>query len=156
MIHGSVLHGGLVLASVVVIIVGALPGLAQAPEPVADRPYVVEYYYKAKWGHQREFWTLFEKNHLPILQEEVRQGRITRLELTTPRYHATEDGRWDYRVTITFRSLAAGHGEGAIGEEGIRKLYPDQAGFEREEQRRFEILEAHWDVPVTMSDLGGK
>jgi hypothetical protein len=146
---------GLAVASVVVV-AAVLPGLGQVPERVADRPHVVEYYYKAKWGHQREFWTLFEKNHLPILQEEVRSGRIARLELATPRYHATEDGRWDYRVTITFANLAAGHGEGAIGEEGIRRLYPDQAAFEREEQRRFEILEAHWDVPITVSDLAKK
>ena len=26
------------------------------------------------------------------------------------------------------------------------RLYPDQATFRNEEQRRFEILEAHWDV----------
>jgi len=28
------------------------------------------------------------------------------------------------------------------------RLYPDQAKFQKEEQRRFEILEAHWDVPL--------
>jgi hypothetical protein len=31
----------------------------------------------------------------------------------------------------------------------IKQLWPDQATYEREEQRRFEILLAHWDVPVT-------
>jgi hypothetical protein len=31
----------------------------------------------------------------------------------------------------------------------IRQLWPDQATFTREEQRRFEILLAHWDLPVT-------
>jgi len=33
-------------------------------------------------------------------------------------------------------------------EELIRKLYPDEATFNREERRRFEILDAHWDVPL--------
>ena len=33
-------------------------------------------------------------------------------------------------------------------EELIRKMYPDRAKFDREEQRRFEILSAHWDVPL--------
>ena len=28
------------------------------------------------------------------------------------------------------------------------RLYPDQATFRREEQRRFELLDAHWDVPL--------
>jgi hypothetical protein len=31
----------------------------------------------------------------------------------------------------------------------VRKLYPDQAKFRKEEARRFELLEAHWDVPLT-------
>ena len=35
----------------------------------------------------------------------------------------------------------------------LRELYPDRAKFEREEQRRFEILLAHWDVPVVGVDL---
>ena len=31
----------------------------------------------------------------------------------------------------------------------IHQLWPDQATYEREEQRRFEILLSHWDLPVT-------
>ena len=35
-------------------------------------------------------------------------------------------------------------------EERFKKeLWPDQATFVKEEQRRFEILLAHWDLPVT-------
>ena len=34
-------------------------------------------------------------------------------------------------------------------ERMIRQLWPDQATYKREEQRRFEILLAHWDLPVT-------
>jgi len=33
--------------------------------------------------------------------------------------------------------------------EIARRLYPDQETFRREEQRRFEILDAHWDAPLT-------
>jgi hypothetical protein len=35
-------------------------------------------------------------------------------------------------------------------------LFPDQQAYEREEQRRFEILDAHWDVPVRTLDIEGK
>jgi hypothetical protein len=35
----------------------------------------------------------------------------------------------------------------------VRQLYPDQETFRREEQRRFEILLAHWDVPTVAVDL---
>lgn len=56
-----------------------------------------------------------------------------------PRYHNTEDGRWDYRVTIVFKNLIAAHEAG--GEDAIiKQLNPDQETFKREEQRRFEIL----------------
>ena len=64
-----------------------------------------------------------------------------------PRYHATEDGRWDYRVTIVFPNVAAALGD-TLEAADRRRLYPDSARFAREEQRRFEILEAHWDVPI--------
>ena len=35
-------------------------------------------------------------------------------------------------------------------EEGfIKQLWPDQETYKKEEQRRFEILLGHWDLPVT-------
>jgi hypothetical protein len=34
-------------------------------------------------------------------------------------------------------------------EAMIKELWPDQAAYKKEEQRRFEILVAHWDLPVT-------
>jgi hypothetical protein len=34
-----------------------------------------------------------------------------------------------------------------VGEIAAR-LYPDQVAFGAEERRRFELLEAHWDVPL--------
>jgi hypothetical protein len=38
----------------------------------------------------------------------------------------------------------------------IKQLFPDQETFKKEEQRRFEILDAHWDLPVTPVDLEAK
>ena len=35
----------------------------------------------------------------------------------------------------------------------LLKLFPDQAKFTREEQRRFELLVAHWDVPLNVVDM---
>jgi hypothetical protein len=34
-----------------------------------------------------------------------------------------------------------------------KEMYPDQDTFHREEQRRFEILDAHWDLPLKTVDL---
>jgi hypothetical protein len=30
----------------------------------------------------------------------------------------------------------------------VRRLYPDAEKLKREEQRRMELLEAHWDTPL--------
>ena len=35
----------------------------------------------------------------------------------------------------------------------MKRLYPDVAAFRREEQGRFELLDAHWDVPLNELDL---
>lgn len=113
--------------------------------------YVVEYYYKVKWGCQDEFLTLFLKNHWPVLKKQIETGRMVSVDMIAPRYHQPEEGRWDYRVTIVFKDAArAMEGD---PPEIIKQLYPDQATFKREEQRRFEILKAHWDLPIANVDL---
>jgi hypothetical protein len=117
-----------------------------------ERPYVLECYYKARWGQAEEFIHLFKKNHLPVLKKLAADGRILKISAVKPRYHGTEDGRWDYRVTLVFKNALV-----AIDspyEEAIKKqLFADQETFKREEQRRFEILAAHWDLPVIDVDL---
>ncbi|HZS07069.1 MAG TPA: hypothetical protein VFD58_19690 [Blastocatellia bacterium] len=126
---------------------------AQPPQTRAqDQSYTAEYYYKAKWGYADEFLRLFRKNHLPILKKQIETGRILRVKIERPRYHATEDGRWDFRVTIVFKNVAAAHDPGSE-EAIIKQLYPDQETFRKEEQRRFEILLAHWDVPIVSVPL---
>ena len=126
---------------------------AQTPQAKGgDEPFVADYYYKAKWGYADEFIRLFKKNHFPVLKKQIETGRILSVIAAKPRYHATEDGRWDYRVTIVFKNMAAASDQ-ASEEPIIKQLFPDQETFKREEQRRFEILLAHWDVPVVSVPL---
>ncbi|MDH3252647.1 MAG: hypothetical protein OEM41_07630 [Ignavibacteria bacterium] len=124
---------------------------AQGSEGAA-KPYVVEYYYKAKWGFADEFIRLYKKNHLPVLRKEMELGRIVRISAARPVFHGTEDGRWDYRVTIVWKNVGITQ-DGFDSEAILRQLYPDQDTFRREEQRRFEILLAHWDLPVAEVEL---
>ncbi len=126
---------------------------AQTPRPRADNePFVADYYYKAKWGYADEFIRLFKKNHFPVLKKQMESGRILSVTAVKPRYHATEDGRWDYRVTIVFKNMAAASDQ-ASEEPIIKQLFPNQETYKLEEQRRFEILIAHWDVPILSVDL---
>jgi hypothetical protein len=115
----------------------------------ADQPYTIEYYYKVQWGHQQEFLDLFLKNHYPLLKKVQSTGRMLAIKIESPAYHTTEDGRWDYRVTITFKNSTVATTANPDEEALLKQLWPDQATYKREEQRRFEILAAHWDLPVT-------
>jgi hypothetical protein len=121
----------------------------------SGKPFVVEYYYKAKWGYADEFLQLFRRNHYPLLKKEVEMGRMLKVWVDQPRYHSTEEGRWDYRVTIAFKNATVANEP--FDEDAIKKgLWPDQAKYEKEEQRRFEILAGHWDIPIKQVDLDGK
>ena len=109
------------------------------------------YFYRVKWGYQDEFVALFAKNHLPVLREEMKTGRIKDVRTYVPTYHGDGRADWTFAVAITYRDTAAL--TGPSGEDAtVKRLYPDQATFRKEEQRRFEILDAHWDVPL--NELG--
>jgi len=52
-------------------------------------------------------------------------------------------------VTIRFKNSTLATTANPQEESWINQLWPDQVSYRREEQRRFEILLAHWDLPVT-------
>jgi hypothetical protein len=143
---------GLLLATLLALGISAGAASAQG-SPAAQQPYVVEYYYQVRWGYAEEFIRLFRKNHYPVLKKQMESGRLLSVTAVAPRYHATEDRRWDYRVTIVFRNAQVASETDPTLEAIVRQLYPDQETFRREEQRRFEILLAHWDVPTVAVDL---
>ncbi len=145
-----------VLASTVFLEMQPMSRAQAQSQPKAqkqDQPFTVEYYYAAKWGYADEFIRLFKKNHYPVLKKQIETGRIVQVTAVKPRYHATEGGRWDYRVTIIFKNVDAAFDSSGAEETIKKQLYPDQETFRREEQRRFEILLAHWDVPIESVDL---
>jgi hypothetical protein len=114
-----------------------------------EKPVTVQYFYRVRWGFQQEFERLFFKNHYPVLKEQMGpSGRIRSVEVSRPTFHGEGRADWTFLVVITFSSWEA-LGAPSPDEAIARRLYPDQETFKREEQRRFEILDAHWDVPLT-------
>src|SRR5437588_7876664 len=129
-------------------------GCAQAPaaQSASNPQKTVWYFYRVKWGFQDEFQTLFARNHLPVLREEMKAGRIAGVKTFVPSYHGDGRSDWTFAVQIVYKDIAAF--TAPSGDEEIQKrLYPDRARFLKEEQRRFEILDAHWDVPLNELDL---
>jgi hypothetical protein len=119
------------------------------PQVSADQPYTIEYYYKCQWGHQAEFLQLFLKNHYPLLKKIESTGRILSVKIESPAYHTSEELRWDYRVTIRYKNSTVATTVNPDEEAFIKELWPDQESYKKEEQRRFEILLGHIDLPVT-------
>ncbi len=139
-----------VLATALVSIARAQPPGGPVGGPSAA-PFVVESYYRVRWGSLDEFQQLFEKNHLPFLQAMLRSGVLLELRIEAPREHMPEAVRWDMRTTLVYRDAASAYLDEPVSESeytAIVKDDQDEARFKREEQRRFALLEAHWDVNV--------
>jgi hypothetical protein len=123
-------------------------GAAQTVPAVTDKPYLVEWVYRVKWGHADEFFDIFKKYQIKILDREQELGSVLQYTVYRPGLHTSEGQRWDYRVLVVYKNQAATSQE-AIVE---RQLFPDHATFKREENRRWELIEAHWDLPIREID----
>jgi hypothetical protein len=149
-----------VLLAAAILAAVASPGhtiAAQAPaaQAASRSERTVWYFYRVKWGFQDEFVRLFQRNHYPVLKEEMKGGRIKDVRTYVPTYHGDGRADWTFAVVIVYRDTAAMVGP-SNDAEIVKRLYPDAATFAREEQRRFEILDAHWDVPLNELDLDTK
>jgi len=124
---------------------------SQSSSPAAsntDKSYLVEWVYRVKYGHQDEWWKIFQKYQIATLDKEKQLGYITAYTIYGPGLHTSEDSRWDYRVEITYRNqAAAGH-----GGEVEKQLFPDRDAARKEEDRRWELTENHWDLPIHVVD----
>ena len=122
---------------------------AMLPETRAqsrDQTRTAWYFYRVTWGHQDEFVELFKKNHYPVLKAQL-GDRLVDFKAYVPQFHGDGRADWTFATELVFKNDAAFMGPS--GEEAIaRRLYPDLARFREEEARRFEILDAHWDIPL--------
>ena len=123
----------------------------QTADPSKDY-FTIENYYKVKWGHADEFISLWKTNHYPLLKKAMEKGDIISVKASKPRYHSGEDTRWDFRVTIVFKTIELAFDEN-LTEPYKKQLFPDQESYKKAEQYRFEILLAHWDVETKNDPL---
>ena len=118
-----------------------------------EGPVEIAYYYKIRWGAAREFKDLFLKNHLPVLLAQQKTGRFLDIRMYEPKFHGEGHADWHFMTVLTFANWAA---VGAsVDEDALaRKIFADFETHQREERRRFELMDAHWDVvlkPVPLS-----
>ena len=128
----------------------ALPSVASAQQPAAvapaPKPSVVEWVYRVKYGYKDEWWRIFKKYQIAILERQKQLGYVKEYTVWAPSLHTSEDSRWDYRIIIVRASADAPHGQSE--GEVAKQLFPDQAAFTRDENRRWELTTNHWDLPI--------
>jgi hypothetical protein len=107
--------------------------------------FTIENYYKVKWGFADEFINLWKVNHYPLLKKAIEKGDIIRVEAIKPVLHSGEDTRWDFKVTIVFKNAEKAF-DPNLTEPYKKQLYPELEKLKKDEQHRFELLLAHWDV----------
>jgi hypothetical protein len=114
------------------------------------KPVIEEWVYRTKYGYKDEWWAIFKKYQIAILERQKQLGYVKDFTVYAPSLHAGEDYRWDYRVIIVRASADAppGQSEGEVAKQ----LFPDQAKFKREENRRWELTTNHWDLPIHIVD----
>src|SRR6478736_527977 len=118
----------------------------------AKEYFTIENYYKVKWGFAEEFINLWKTNHYPLLKKAIEKGDIISVEAEKPKLHSGEDTRWDFKVTLVFKNEKTAF-DADLTKPYSKQLYPDQDKLTRDEQHRFELLIAHWDVMVEKLDL---
>ena len=147
------------VAALALVVAGGAREVAAMQAPAGQSSEIAErtvwYFYKVRWGFQEEFVALFKKNHLPVLKAQQEAGRMSAVRTFAPTNHGDGRADWTFAVAVTFPSAAA-MASPSNEEAIVKRLYPDQATFKKEEQRRFELLDAHWDVPLNELDLAKK
>jgi hypothetical protein len=114
--------------------------------------FTIENYYKVKWGFADEFINLWKVNHYPLLKKAIDKGDIISVEAEKPKLHSGEDTRFDFKVTIVFKNEKLAF-DPNLTKQYEKKLYPDLEKLKKDEQHRFELLIAHWDVMIEKIEL---
>ena len=136
--------------AIVLALLGGLGGPASAqPAKPGVAGYEVEWVYRVRYGHIDEWWDIFRKYQLAILEREKQLGYVLDFRVYHPQLHTDEAARWDYRVEIVYRDF-----DGSLHEDEVTlQMFPDTATLKREENRRWELTENHWDLPIYQVDM---
>lgn len=130
-----------------------LPLSAQVVQatPASVRPETEEWVYRVRYGFGDEWFDIFRKYQIAILERQKQLGYVLDYKVWAPSLHTSEESRWDYRVIIVRASHDAPAGDSEA--EVARQLFPDQASFKRDEKRRGELTANHWDLPIHQVNL---
>ena len=143
------------LACVLLGPLASLPGNAQqatkSVAAVSVKPETEEWVYRVRYGFKDEWWRIFRKYQIAILERQKQLGYVKDFQVWAPGLHTSEESRWDYRIIIVRASHDATPGQSE--SEVAKVLFPDQDTFHQEENRRWELTTNHWDLPIHLVDI---
>src|SRR3974390_143987 len=113
MLEGTAMKRTLLLGAMAMATLGAGAACAQPVKP-GVKGYEVEWVYRVKYGYIDEWWDIFRKYQIALLDREKALGYVLDYRVYHPQLHTDENGRWDYRVEITYKDF-----EGSKHEEEI-------------------------------------
>jgi hypothetical protein len=114
--------------------------------------FIIENYYKVKWGFADEFINLWKVNHYPLLKKAIDKGDLISVVAEKPKLHSGEDTRFDFKVTLVFKNEKLAF-DPNLTKQYEKQIYPDLEKLKKDEQHRFELLIAHWDVMIERIEL---
>jgi hypothetical protein len=123
---------------------------AQQANVTQAKPYIEQWVYRVKYGFKDEWWKLFQKNQLTVLNKEKELGYIINYTIYEPAFHMSEESRWDFQLIIVFKDRESS----THASEIEKQLFPDRDLFKKEENRRWELTTNHWDMPLVPVDPG--
>jgi len=110
-------------------------------------PYVISTTTRRRGGHAEEFLThSIQSEPLSVLKKELGWRACYCPVRLVPRYPPPKTGRLEITVTIRRSRTRRCHATIVDAPRLISSSSPIR-NLQEEEQRRFEILEAHWDLP---------
>jgi hypothetical protein len=139
----------LFLSALILTTSATTPVVAAAQQTEAassKKPAIIEWVYRIQYGHEDEWWHIFKKYQIAILDRQKQLGYVKEYTIFAPSLHTSEDSRWDYRIIIVRASEDPPPGQSEA--DIARQLFPDQGTFVREENRRWELTTNHWDLPI--------
>lgn len=146
------------LLAAVLLIVGAAsssvprqPQQGQPSDAPTAKPITMNWVYRVQYGLQDEWFQILKKYQFAILDRQKQLGYVNDYAVWAPGLHTSEESRWEYRVILVRASADAPLDQSE--SEVARQLFPDEATFKREENRRWELTANHRDVPIHVVDL---
>ena len=134
----------------ILLLICGLNTRAQQGNTGQSKPYIEEWFYRVKYGFKDEWWKLFQKNQLSVLNKQKELGYIINYSIYEPAFHMSEESRWDFELIIFFKDRESS----THASEIEKQLFPDRELFKKEENRRWELTLNHWDMPLVPVDPG--